>query len=509
MFKIRENDLLILAVLILIANFLPLGIAPLFDLDEGAFSEATREMLVGKDYITTYLNGELRFDKPILIYWLQLLSVKLFGVHTFAFRLPSAIAGTLWVVVTYLFTKRYIDRRSAFFAALFMVSALQITIITKAAIADALLNLFIALSMFCFYHFYKTEEKRFLYLTFLWIALGFLTKGPVAVLIPLAVSFIFLASKKALGFWLRAVFNPVGLLIFLAVGLPWYILEYREQGQLFIDGFFLKHNINRFSNPMEHHSGGYYYYFIVMLIGLLPFTYFMIKAFGTFKTFMQDDLKRYLLIWFGFVFLFFTFSGTKLPHYVIYGYTPLFILAASQVTDRFSRHLLLIPLILFTTLLLFFPEIAVLLKKSIHDKFAVVLIDHIYSGFGLFYHLIVFALLLILIRIWYKPLSLTHTTVAVAFVFTLLINYAVLPAYGRVMQEPVRKAATLAKTKGWKVHMYTRQFPSFNVYYQGLTSKEPAKPGDVVFVRVTSLRNFSDYDILFRENGFALIRIKK
>ena len=509
MFKIRENDLLILFALVLIANFLPLGIAPLFDLDEGAFSEATREMLVGKDYITTYLNGELRFDKPILIYWLQLLSVKLFGVHTFAFRLPSAIAGTLWVAVTYLFTKRYIDRKSAFFAALFMVGSLQITLITKAAIADALLNLFIALSMFCFYHYRKTEAKRYLYLTFLWIALGFLTKGPVAVLIPLAVSFIFLASQKALGFWLRTVFDPVGLLIFFAVGLPWYILEYREQGQLFIDGFFFKHNISRFSNPMEHHSGGYYYYLIVMLVGLLPFTYFIIRAFGRVKSFWKDDLKRYLLIWFGFVFLFFTFSGTKLPHYVIYGYTPLFILAAAQISDRFSRHLLLIPLIIFTALLLFFPEIAVSIKPNVHDRFAVVLIDHIYSGFGIFYHFVVFSLLVILLWIWYRPLSLAHTVVAIAFVFTILINYAVLPAYGKVMQEPVRKAAILAKTKGWKVHMYTRQFPSFNVYYQGLTSKEPAKAGDVVFVRVTSLQNFSDYDILFRENGFALIRIKK
>ena len=73
---IEKKAIPILLFFILIAFFIPLSLAPLFDLDEGAFSEATREMLVGKDYITTYLNGELRFDKPILIYWFQLLSVK-------------------------------------------------------------------------------------------------------------------------------------------------------------------------------------------------------------------------------------------------------------------------------------------------------------------------------------------------------------------------------------------------------------------------------------------------
>ncbi len=496
-------------ILALIANFLPLGIAPLFDLDEGAFSEATREMLVTHDYITTHLNGELRFDKPILIYWLQLLSVKIFGVHTFAFRLPSAIAGTLWTLFTYLFTKRYMDKKSAFFAALFMLSALQITIISKAAIADALLNLFIALAMFCFYRYYHERNKRYLYVTFLWIALGFLTKGPVAILIPVVVSFVFLMFKKELLFWVKTIFNPIGLLIFVVVGLPWYIAEYQAQGMLFIDGFFFKHNLSRFGNSMEHHSGGFYYYLIVLVVGLLPFTYLFVKSFTSIKEMLKNDLQVYLLIWFVFVFLFFSFSGTKLPHYIIYGYTPLFILSSFAFQQTFSRNWLLIPLILFTTVLLFFPEIAIALKHSIRDSFVVVLIDNVYSGFDLAYRVSVLLLLGILLWIWRKPLSPKHTVVVVAFVFTILVNYAILPSYGKLMQAPVQKAAYFAKAKGLKVHMYTKQFPSFNVYYQGLTAKEKAKKGDVVFCKVTSLHDFRDYETLYKENGFTLIRINK
>ncbi len=150
--------LTIIVAFIAVAFFIPLGVAPLFDLDEGAFSEATREMLVGGDYITTYLNGELRFDKPILIYWLQLLSIKIFGINEFAFRLPSAIAGTLWALATFRFTTKFFNEKVAFFATLLMVSSLQINLIAKASIADALLNLFIALSMFAIYRYYRYDD---------------------------------------------------------------------------------------------------------------------------------------------------------------------------------------------------------------------------------------------------------------------------------------------------------------------------------------------------------------
>ncbi len=509
MLKIRDNDLLILLLLALIANFLPLGIAPLFDLDEGAFSEATREMLVSKNYITTYLNGELRFDKPILIYWLQLLSVKVFGVHTFSFRLPSAVAGTLWVWFTYMFTKRYFDKKSAFYAAIFMLSALQITIISKAAIADALLNLFIALSMFCFYSYYKNRKKHYLYTTFLFIALGFLTKGPVAVMIPFVVSFLFLIYKKEFGFWLKSIFNPVGLLIFVVVGLPWYILEYQQQGSLFIDGFFFKHNLSRFGSSMEHHGGKFYYYIIVLFVGLLPFSPLLFKTFSKLKSFIKDDLTLFLLIWFGFVFVFFSFSSTKLPHYVIYGYTPLFILSALGFEKNFMRQTVLIVLIFFTAFLLFFPEIATALKSIVHDKFVVVLIENVYSSFGWVYHLVVLALLGVLIWIYKKEISVKYTTVVIAFTFTILVNYAILPSYGKLMQLPIKNAALFAKEQGYDVLMHTKLFPSFNVYYGGLTLKHKEKDGDVVFCKVTSLGRYKNYKTLYKENGFILIRIEK
>ena len=98
------------AVAVLASFFWMLGAAPLFDVDEGAFSQATLEMFQRQDFLTTFLNGAPRYDKPILVYWLQAASVTLLGPTELAFRLPSALCATLWVLLTYLFVKRVYDR---------------------------------------------------------------------------------------------------------------------------------------------------------------------------------------------------------------------------------------------------------------------------------------------------------------------------------------------------------------------------------------------------------------
>jgi 4-amino-4-deoxy-L-arabinose transferase-like glycosyltransferase len=504
----QHSPIALLLFFIFIAFFLPLPLAPLFDLDEGAFSEATREMLVGKDYITTYLNGELRFDKPILIYWLQLLSVKLFGLNEFALRLPSAIAGALWAGTIYWFVKRTINAQTAFFATLFMIVALQINMIAKAAIADALLNLWIAISMFTLYLYYKEQKRQWLYIAFLTISLGVLTKGPVAIMIPLIVTFLFFVLEKRVIQWLKMVFNPVGIVIFMVVALPWYIAEYMAQGQAFIDGFFLKHNVSRFSAAMETHSGTLFYFIPVLLVGVMPFTYFAIKAIIHLKSYLHDPLKRYLFLWFAFVFLFFSLSGTKLPHYVIYGYTPLFILAGLYVEKPISKGWLLYPMLLLSTLLLFLPELATLFQTDIHNALALVLIETIYDAFNLTYQLLLLALIAFLLFLLFSTLQKEKVLLGVALSMVLLVNYIVIPTYGKLMQQPIKEAARLAKQEGYQdIIMHKVNTPSFNVYYEGLVRKTTPKSGDIVFTQVPKLKEFKAYKTLYRHHGFALIKV--
>src|SRR5215217_1595177 len=133
---------------VVLSLFLWLGHAPLFDVDEGAFSEATLEMFQRGDFLSTYLNGEPRYDKPILVYWLQALGVALLGPTEWAFRLPSAICASGWAWITYLFVKHHYGNERASLSAVVLATSLGVFIIGRAATADALLNLLIAASMF-------------------------------------------------------------------------------------------------------------------------------------------------------------------------------------------------------------------------------------------------------------------------------------------------------------------------------------------------------------------------
>src|ERR687886_2571564 len=193
------------AAAVVTSFFWMLGAAPLFDVDEGAFSQATLEMFERGDFLSTYLNGEPRYDKPILVYWLQAAAVALLGPSEWAFRLPSAICATLWALLTYLFTRRHFDEERALLAAVVLATSLGVFIIGRAATADALLNLLIAASVFAAWLHLSAGERRWLYATHAAIGLGVLAKGPVAILIPFASTLIFSLLRRDIRTWARAV----------------------------------------------------------------------------------------------------------------------------------------------------------------------------------------------------------------------------------------------------------------------------------------------------------------
>jgi 4-amino-4-deoxy-L-arabinose transferase-like glycosyltransferase len=486
------NIKILLFASLAVAFFANLGFVPLFDLDEGAFSEATREMLASGNYLTTYLNGELRFDKPILIYWLQALSVKVFGLNEFAVRFPSAVAASIWIIATFYFAKRYMDEKRAFLVSFFMIASLQITIIAKAAIADALLNLFIALSMFMIYRFYESDDKKYIYLTYVFVALGVLTKGPVAIMVPFVVSMIFFAFKRQFKRWLYAVFNIKAIGLFLLIAAPWYIAEYMDQGQKFIDGFFLKHNISRFNSAMEGHYGSLFYYVPVVLVGLLPFTYFYTRLIRSIKDIFQDDLTLFLLIWFSFTFIFFSFSGTKLPHYVIYGYTSLFILAMIFFNEeKMNVFWLVFPSVLLYVILLILP---IYLKygglEMIRDAYAVdILKDSLY-----------------LFNIWYFLIILIAI---VGAIFISIINFLILPLVGEAKQAPLKIAAKIAQKENLDVTMYKLNTPSFTFYLQKFVKKGEPEVGEIILTKSSKLKAIKKYDMIYQSRGIALVKVKE
>ncbi|PCK06171.1 MAG: glycoside hydrolase, partial [Alteromonadaceae bacterium] len=332
-----EASLLSLPVLVGVALLSIIGAAaylPLFDLDEGAFSEATREILASGNWVSTYLNGEPRHDKPILIYWFQASSVLLFGHEPWAYRLPSMLVAVVWVFAVYRFSREFYNERSARLAVWVLAVSLVASSIFKAATADALLNCLINLIFFDIYRYYCKPEQKQLYKIGLYMGLAFLTKGPIGVLLPLMAAFLCFAYLGRLALFFRAVFDPRAWATVLLVITPWHIAVYLDQGMDFFEGFYLGHNLGRYGQTMEGHGGSPLYYVLLLPVLLAPFSVQFFRLFREIKIAKNIDIDKvdaltvYLLTWFGLTLLLFSFSETQLPHYLLYGMTPVFLLVA-------------------------------------------------------------------------------------------------------------------------------------------------------------------------------------
>ena len=470
---------------------------PLTDVDEGAFSEATREMMARGNLVSPTLNDAPRHDKPILIYWAQAASVAVLGVSEIGFRLPSIIFALLWVFALFRFCVRHGNQMTAQIASLVMALSLVVGFIAKAAIADALLNLLIALAMFGIYDYFcaarlgkpAAQTRRLLFGIYAALGFGFLAKGPVAVFFPLLISALFFVSAGSWRDWLKAVFFWPGWLLFLAIVMPWHVAVYLDQGDAFFRGFYLKHNINRYADTFEGHGGRWWYYLAVLPFVVLPFTGWLMAIAGKVAGQMRlsdDDalLERFLVIWFVVVFVFFSFSGTQLPHYLLYGCTPLFILLARYRLEFEKRWLAFAPLILFALLLAVLPEVLVFAAGKANRPFEKMLLDGMVVAFSdeARWLLPLIAVAMIGLAFW-RRLPVWQGLIVAGLLQALVVATIVAPRAISVTQGPVREAAQVAKDSGLPVVAWRIIMPSFSVYRQAATPTRVPEAGQLVFTR--------------------------
>jgi 4-amino-4-deoxy-L-arabinose transferase-like glycosyltransferase len=504
--RLLERDVVWLPALLLASFFIGLGWSPLFDLDEGAFGAATWEMLQRGDYITTYLNGEPRFDKPILIYWLQALSVSVFGVREWAFRLPSALAASLWVLSVYRFTAQFTDRAGARLAAAVTATALTVVVIGRAATADALLNLFLALAMLDAYRYAAQPRRAPVLRVYAWMALGMLTKGPVAVVIPVAVSLLYFLTLRRWTDWWRAILEPRGWIVFLAIALPWYVLEYHDQGQAFIDGFFLKHNVGRFTETMEGHGGNPLYYVLFLWPVLMPYAGPVLALIPKVGRLWHDPFDRWMLLWFAVVFVVFSLSSTQLPHYILYGCTPLFILIARYRHTLSSRALAFLPPLLLFAVFLALPYLTVWIDVS-GDSYLESVLIRARDEFGLAYRLAAAFGIAAVLTVWsFRKLPIMRALVGIGVVQALFLALFFLPSLGGTLQVPVKEAATVARGYDEPVVMWRINMPSFTVYREQVTPRRAPREGELVFTRVDKLERLGHHERLYDAGGIILAR---
>jgi len=492
---------------LLLLPFLALGVPPLFDLDEGAFTASTLEMFLRGDFLSSYLLGEPRHDKPILIYWLQALSVSVFGFDEWGWRFPSALAAAAWIGLTHAFVARVADRETALTAALVIATAAGLVVIQRAATADALLNLWLAAAGYAAWLWLKEGKPAWRYAGHAAMALGFLTKGPIAILVPAGAVFLWCASRREPRRFFQWAFEPRAFALLLAIAAPWFAVQTWLEGPGFLAGFFLEHNVQRFGSAMEGHGGNPLYYLPVVLISLLPHTGLLLAAAWRIRAVWRDDLLRYGLLWFGLVLLLFSLSGTKLPHYVYYGYGGLTLLLARQAGPAASRWLLLLPGTLLFVLLLALPELLAsqLPRLKPDDRLLAAGLGGVFGNAYWLWFGGALALSLALFALPRQHLRLGLYTNGVLAALGLVM--ILIPAVGEVQQAPIRQAGKLAAGLDGALVMYGVNTPSFQTYAGRQVHRRPPRPGDLVLTRESRLADLRGAEVIYRERSYILARM--
>jgi 4-amino-4-deoxy-L-arabinose transferase-like glycosyltransferase len=313
--------------------FVPfLGQVNLFDWDEINFAECAREMIVSDDYLRMQIDFKPFYEKPPLFIWLQVLSMKMFGVTEFAARFPNALAGMLTLITLFYVGKKVANEKLAFFWTVLYAATWLPHFYFKTGIIDPIFNLFIFLAFFQVYSLrYSPRKYLHIVLAGTFMGLAVLTKGPVALLVSgLSMLVYIILHRGPKGYsWLHLILI---VLIALAVTAIWFGVELLQNGPTFLQEF-LSYQAGLFSQNIADHEEPWYYHPIVLLIGCFPASIFLFQYTLRRNTNRHkgSDFSRWMWILFWVVLILFSIVKTKIVHYSSLCYYPLTYLAAIQI----------------------------------------------------------------------------------------------------------------------------------------------------------------------------------
>lgn len=317
----RLNDLLLIIAVTALILFVNLSGIPLLDPDEPVYAETAKEMLAFNDFLSPRIYGEYWYDKPPMYYWLVAGTFKLLGISELAARLPAALMALMTVILIYFAGVRLFSPRAGLISALVLTTSIEFFYLGKAAVTDTTLNFFLTACLLAFF------TGRY-YLFYILSGLAVMTKGPVGLLFPGAIIFLYMMFGWRFDL-LRYMKIPAGIVLFSITAIPWYWLMYNIHGSAFIETFLGFHNITRFTSP-EHPEGMlWYYFFPVLILGFFPWTAILAQSIWTSLTASRGKFQTmlFLNIWVWFIFLFFTVSRTKLVSYILPMFPPLALIA--------------------------------------------------------------------------------------------------------------------------------------------------------------------------------------
>jgi 4-amino-4-deoxy-L-arabinose transferase-like glycosyltransferase len=341
--------LYILLFLVIVAfYFYGLGSLPLLGPDEPRYAQVAREMFLRGDLITPTLGGHTWFEKPALLYWLMIASYKIFGVNEWSARLGPAVCGVLTIAAV-AYAARAVERALAaeqrvddasgfcFSTVLVTASSLGLIVFSRAASFDVVITMTTTWAL-AFFVVYELDERKRVWLLagfYVFVGVSLLAKGLVGIVIPFGVLGLYFLLRRtwpARQVWFSSLW---GVPLAIAVSAIWYGPVIARHGWPFIDEFFIQHHFARYVSNKYHHPQPIYFYPVVILLLALPWTPFLITALAKVRTWTWrgaaalSTLRVFALAWLALPIVFFSFSGSKLPGYIL----PSLPAAAFLITD--------------------------------------------------------------------------------------------------------------------------------------------------------------------------------
>jgi len=306
-----------------------LGNGTLWDNSETAYGEVAREILLTHDWVVMHLNGLPWFVQPPLYFWIAAIFAKVFGVTSFALRLPAALSTIVMGGLTAYAVARQAGTRAGLYAGVVLSTCLMQAVVGRLAIMDALLDLTVAFTIFWWFRAVQTGRDRYFIYGWIATALGFLAKGPVAPVIALLVIVPYY-------FWERRVSHAHvpswrswigGIALFLLIVAPWFAALISATGMHAVFRLIGHYTIGRYTGTIENQSGPMWYYLPVIILGFFPWIAFfpsaIAHAIDRLKAAAGDDTERNVqqmvrlsFTWIVVPLIFFSFAKTKLPNYI-------------------------------------------------------------------------------------------------------------------------------------------------------------------------------------------------
>lgn len=367
-------DLVGLALLFVGFYTLWLGHYPLFIPDEGRYAEAAREMLTTGDFVTPRVNGVAFLDKPILYYWLEAVAMRWFGINEWAIRFFPALLSVFGCLYTYVCGRQLFNRRTGFLSS--MILALTPLYFGGAHYAD--LNMEVAVFISCTLQSFITgvqsigwKRPLFLFSAYIFAALAFLTKGMIGIAFPGMICglWIMLLWRWAT---LKNIYLVTGLVLFIFIALPWYLIVQREN-PAFLHYFFVTQQVSRFlSAGSFNNPTPVWFYLPVILIGFLPWSLFVIQAIQqacrhVWQERHAHQTMLFLLLWISVIFLFFSIPKTKTIGYIFPIFPALALITGHYLAATWSKTKK-ITIILFAIISTLFLSILLLMSPQLNKK---------------------------------------------------------------------------------------------------------------------------------------------